>query len=140
MLNKILNLFLGKKQRFIRIDYRKKISDGYGSLNIINISDKPDIIRKIYEHFNDAKVVYYYFFDISDWKSFDEFTFYSNKLKSWCRLSYPNGMFTEFTVARTNTRYDIHYDTDLQQVPEFYEQLDNLYKKHKEEYLKDLNL
>ena len=108
--------------------------------NVQNISKKPEIINKIWEHFKSAKIIYYWFFEVQDWDYFDKYVFYSSKLKSWCSFTHRYGMFSEFIVHRTGVRYDIHYRSDLSLIPEFYDLLMNLYKKHKEEYLKDMNL
>ena len=129
-------------QKFIRGKFEIPYSQrGVGnSWNVKDVSYNPDIIRKIYNHLSSAKKVYYEFFEIQDWDYFDTYTFYSNELKSWCRFVHRNGNFCEFEVYRTGRRYDINYQPNLQQVPEFWNYLMPMYEKHKEEYLKDNNL
>lgn len=110
------------------------------SWNVKDISYNSDIIRKVYEHLSSAKKVYYEFFEIQDWDYFDTYKFYSDKLNSWCRFVHRNGNFCEFEVYKTGRRYDINYQENLKQVPEFWDYLMPMYNQHKEEYLKDNNL
>lgn len=129
-------------QKFIRGHFEIPINERYVgfSWNVKNISNNPNIIQKVYEHLSSAKKVYYEFSEVEDWDCFDSYTFYSDKLNSWCVFVHRNGMFCEFRVHRTGNRYDINYQHDLRQVPGFWEYLMPMYEKHKEEYLKDNNL
>lgn len=131
-------LFKRRKGFPIFIRWNRKIAyrnTHQGSFwNVQNISHKPEIIEKVYKHFKSARIIYYWF------NYSARYVFYSRNLKSWCVFTHRNGMFFDFYVHRTGIRYDIHYEEDLQQVPEFYNLIMYLYKEHREEYLEDMNL
>lgn len=130
------------KQHFIRKDIDIPNNDRClnSFWNVINISNRVEIIRKVYEHLSSAKTLYYKFFEVQGWDYFDSYTFYCKDLNSWCEFVHRNGMYAEFKVHRTGNRYDIDYKEHLQKCEGFWEYLKPLWDKHKEEYLQDNNL
>ena len=140
--NKTTEIVEDNGQKFIRkqleIPYSERCPGT--SWNVKNISDNPDIMKKVFEHLSSAKKVYYWFFEVQDWDYFDSYTFYSDKLNSWCTFIHRNGMFCQFEVHKKGNRYDINYQPDLRKVPGFWEYLMPMYEQHKQEYLKDNNL
>lgn len=93
------------------------------------------LFKKLYEHLSTASEIYYFCHKGGVSCSVN------TKKFGWCKLELNfNKMFTEFGIYKSQTRYDINYDYQLNTYPPLYDFISDFIDKARKEYLEDRNL